>query len=265
MHTYFNNKVIWITGASSGIGKEMAIQLAQKGAKIILSARNETKLKEVQDKLEGDGHLVCPMDLLNPESIVPVVEKMIKQVGKIDILVNNAGVSQRALARDTQIDIDRRIMELNYFAPVIMSKALLPHFRQNKSGMFVTISSVAGKIGTPQRSAYCGSKHAIIGFMDSLRAEEHDHGIRVVVINPGFIKTNISKNALEGDGAKHNATNDAVAAGIEVDVCVRKVVRAMQKEKPELVVAKGRERLGVFLRRFFPNLLFKVMRGAKTT
>lgn len=261
----FNNKTVWITGASDGIGKELATQLAQQGAKIILTARNVQKLNKVKDSLTGDGHLVYPMDLMDGEKIPSAVEEVLSKINEVDILVNNAGISQRSLVKDTALSIDRKIMELDFFAVVSLTKSLLPHMMKRKSGHIVSISSVAGKIGTPSRSAYCAAKHAVIGFMDSLRAEVFSDNIKVMVVTPGSIKTNISKNALEGDGSMHGTTDPAIENGMAVEECARRIIKGIKKDTPELLIAKGKEKFAVYARRFFPNLLFKIIRKMQTT
>ena len=263
--TYFKNKTIWITGASEGIGKALALQLAAKGAKIILTARNIEKLTAVQNALEGEGHIVLPMDLLKTDEIPAIVEQTLEKVPKVDMLINNAGISQRSLVKDTSLEVDRKIMELDYFAVIILTKALLPHLMEQKSGHIVTISSVAGKLGTPMRSAYCAAKHAVIGFMDSLRAEVHKDNIKVMVVTPGSIQTNISKNALEGDGKKHGVTDPAIQNGMSVEKCARLIVKGMEAGTAELLIAEGIEKLATYLRRFAPNRLFKMLQNRKTT
>ncbi len=261
----FNNKTVWITGASEGIGKELAIQLAKVGAKIILTARNTEKLQAVKDSLAGSGHFVYPMDLLKVETIPNAVEEILSKVDAIDILVNNAGISQRSLAKDTLMEVDRKIMELDYFAAIAMTKSTLPHMMERKAGMIITISSVAGKLGTPMRTAYCAAKHAVIGFMDALRSEVHADNIKVMVVTPGSVRTNISINALEGDGQKHNVTDPLIENGIPVEACAARIINGIKNETPELLIARGKERLAVYLRRFFPTLLFKMMTKLKAT
>lgn len=260
-----NNKRVWITGASGGIGKEMAIQMANAGAKLILTARSVEKLEALKESLDGDEHLICPMDLSKTEEIPGTVDKVITKVETIDILVNNAGISQRSLVKDTHLEVDRKIMELDYFSKVTLTKSLLPHMIKNQGGLIISISSVAGKIGTPMRSAYCAAKHALIGFMDALRAEVHTNNIKVMVVTPGSVQTDISKNALEGDGKKHNITDPMIANGIPVDVCVKKIIKGIQDETPELMIAQRRERMAVYVRRFFPALLFKMMTKLQAT
>ena len=260
-----NNKRVWITGASGGIGKEMAIQMANAGAKLILTARSVEKLEALKESLDGDEHLICPMDLSKTEEIPGTVEKVITKVETIDVIVNNAGISQRSLVKDTHLEVDRKIMELDYFSKVTLTKSLLPHMIKNQGGLIISISSVAGKIGTPMRSAYCAAKHALIGFMDALRAEVHTNNIKVMVVTPGSVQTDISKNALEGDGKKHNITDPMIANGIPVDVCVKKIIKGIQNETPELMIAQRRERMTVYVRRFFPALLFKMMTKLQAT
>jgi len=260
----FRNKTVWITGASDGIGKEMAIQMAKEGAKIILTARNVEKLNAVKDSLDGDGHLVYPMDLLDVNAIPDAAKEVLAKVESVDILVNNAGISQRSLAKDTSIDVDRKIMELDHFAVVALSKSVLPQMLNRKTGLIITISSVAGKMGVPMRTAYCAAKHAVIGFMDALRAEVHNDNIKVMVVTPGSVKTNISINALEGDGKKHNVTDPLIANGIPVDVCVKKIIKGIKNETPELLIARGKATFAVYARRFYPKFLFRAMTKLQT-
>lgn len=261
----FKNKTVWITGASDGIGKELAVQLAAKGARIVLTARNKEKLEAAKASLQGGGHVVFPMDLLKTDAIPEAVEQLLGQVGEIDVLVNNAGISQRSLTKDTSLEVDRKMMELDFFAVVILTKALLPQMLARKSGQIVTISSVAGIIGVPMRSAYCAAKHAVKGFMGCLRAESFKDNIEVIVVTPGSIKTNISKNALEGDGKEHGVTDPAIANGIPVAECARKIIRGMEKGQPEILIANSKERMAVLLRRFAPSMLFKMVRVMKAT
>ena len=254
-----NNKIIWITGASSGIGKELAIQLAQEGARIILSARSEDKLQALKSELQGEEHWVFPMDLMKVDEVPDKVQEVLQKVGSIDVLINNAGISQRSKAIDTSIEVDRKIMELDHFSKVAMTKALLPSFIAQQGGMYVTISSVAGKIGVPMRTAYCAAKHAIIGFMDAIRAENAQYGIEVLNVTPGFVKTNISVNAMVGDGSTHGVMDPLIADGMPVDKCVRKIVKGMKKGTKELLIAEGKSGLAPLLKRIYPNALFRMM------
>lgn len=261
----FKNKTIWITGASEGIGEELAIQMAKKGARIILSARSVEKLNAVKGTLEGNRHIVYPMDLLKINSIPRAVKQVLAIVGSIDVLVNNAGVSQRSLAMETEIEVERKIMELNHFAVVALSKSVVPKMIERKKGLIITISSIAGKMGVPMRTAYCASKHAVIGYMDALRAELHADNIKVMVIAPSAVQTNISINALEADGKKHNNIDPLIENGISVAKCVEKIIKGIKNETPELLIVKRKEKLAVYTRCFYPALLFKMIMRFKTT
>lgn len=261
----FNEKTVWITGASDGIGKELAIQLAKAGSRIILTARSVDKLNAVRESLNGSDHIVYPMDLLKVDLIPASVDDLLSKVSAVDILVNNAGISQRSLTTETDIEVDRKIMEIDHFAVVAMTKSLLPHMVDRNTGLIITISSVAGKMGVPMRSAYCAAKHAVIGFMDALRAEIHAHNIKVMTVTPGSVQTNISANALEGDGKTHDVIDPLIANGIPVEECVRIIINGIKNETPELLIAKGKEKLAVNLRRFYPRLLFKMMTKVKAT
>lgn len=258
-------KIVWITGASSGIGKELAIQMARQGARLILTARSVDKLTAVRASLAGAEHWVYPMDLLEVAEIPAFAKKVLTEVGEVDILINNAGISQRSLAKDTSIEVDRKIMELDFFAAVALTKAVLPRMLERKSGHIVAISSVAGKFGPPMRTAYAAAKHAIIGFMDSLRAEIQEDNIHVMNVTPGSVRTDISVNALEGDGQKHNEVDPLIANGMPVEECAAKIIRGIQRNTPELLIAKGKTKLAVYLRRFFPRLLFKMIAKAQAT
>lgn len=261
----FKNKTVWITGASDGIGKELSIQLADRGARVILSSRNVEKLNAVCAQLKGDDHVVYPMDLLKTEEIPQATENLLTQVGDIHILINNAGITQRSLTVDTDLSVDRKIMELDYFAPIIMTKAMLNHMIGRGNGSIVTISSVAGKVGVPMRSAYCAAKHAIIGFMGSLRAEIHRHGIHVLIVAPGSTHTNISINAIEGDGKVHGVTDPAIANGLPVSIVAKKTIEAIIKQKSEIIIANKRESRLALLYRLAPEMVIKKLRNMRVT
>ena len=181
----FNNKVVWITGASSGIGKALAIALSQYNCKLILSSRRQEELEKVKQQCDNPENVaVLTLDLANPETMPTIVEKAISTFGTIDILVNNGGISQRSPIIKTTIDVDRKLMEIDYLGTVALSKALLPHFVANKTGHYVVVSSVMGKFSSAYRSAYCGAKHALHGFFDALRLEHCKDGVKVTMICP---------------------------------------------------------------------------------
>ena len=262
----FKNKTIWITGASSGIGRAMALAFSNQGAHLILSARNEEKLNEVKKECRGSGKVkVLPLDLANYNYFEEKVNTAIAFFGGIDILINSGGISQRALAKDTELTVDRTIFETNYFGTIGLTKALLPHFINKKSGQIVVISSVVGKIGTPLRSSYSGSKHALHGFFDSLRAELYDNNVSITLICPGFVNTNVSMNALKGDGSKQNKLDNATAKGLKPNDFAKIALNAIAQKRQEIVIAGFMEKLAVYVKRFFPKLLSNVIRKVDVT
>ena len=256
------NKVIWITGASSGIGEALVSALAKEGAKLILSARRADELERVATncKLQAADHLILTLDLANQSNFETKKNEVLKKFDRIDILVNNGGVSQRSLAKDTSVEVDRRIMEVNYFGTIALTKVLLPEFIKQKSGLYVVVSSAVGKFGSPWRSGYSASKHALHGFFDSLRAEVYEDGIKVLIVCPGFIQTNVSVNAFTGTGAKLGTMDAATAQGLTATECARKMVSAIKAGKEEIVTAKFKERFAVFAKRFFPSVFSTMIR-----
>lgn len=265
MSNFFINKRVWVTGASSGIGEALAVALAERGAQLILSARNELEINRVAaacSKAGASAVLVQPLDLERHENIPGIVEMVLKKVGKVDILVNNGGISQRSLAKDTSLEVDKKLMAVNYFGTVALTKALLPTMLMHQLGHIVTITSLTGKFGTPYRSAYAASKHALHGFFDSLRAELSESHIKVTLICPGFVRTNVSKNALTGDGAKLGTMDEATDKGMAPDRLANKIIQAIEEGKNEAYFG-GKEVLGVYIKRFFPQYFAKMIRKAK--
>lgn len=262
----FTNKVVWITGASSGIGKALALELSKQDAKLILSARNEEKLEVVKNACKNDELIkILPLDLEDYTTLDSKVAEAINGFGRIDVLVNNGGISQRSLASETSVSVDKRIMDINYLGTVGLTKALLPHFIKNKKGQFVVTTSIVGKIGTPLRSSYAASKHALHGFFDSLRAENHKNNIAVTLVCPGFVNTNVSLNALTGDGSPQNKMDTATKNGIEPNRFAKIMAKAISKKKEEVYIAGAKEKLAVYVKRFFPKLLSTMIRKLSVT
>ncbi|MDH5474752.1 MAG: SDR family oxidoreductase [Cyclobacteriaceae bacterium] len=263
--TKIKDKVVWITGASSGIGEALAVEMALKGAKLILSARNKEKLEIVKGKCLGipqENIQVLPLDLSKPETLKVSAEAALQFYGHVDMIINSGGISQRSLAKETVIDVDRKVMEVNYFGSVALTKYLLPSMLERKTGHFISISSLVGKFGSPYRTGYAASKHALHGFFDSLRAELWKDNIKVMLVCPGFISTQISVNALTEDGSALNQMDDAQANGMPADKCARIIIKGIEKNKNELLIG-GKETLGVYIKRFFPGLFAKIIRKAK--
>jgi short-subunit dehydrogenase len=260
---FMQKKWIWITGASSGIGEAMFKAYADLGHHVIISARSINKLNELkgQQKWPENIHVVA-LDLRTSHSIDQACEEVKKLTPVIDILINNGGISQRDLAIHSSLSTDRAIMEVNFFGTVHLTKNLLPAMLQRKSGHIVVISSLVGKFGTPYRSTYSASKHALHGFFDSLRAELSHDKIDVTIICPGFVNTQISVNALTGDGKKLGQMDQAQAKAMSADDFAKKALKAIELKKLEVYIG-GKEILGVYIKRLFPNLFAKMVARAR--
>jgi short-subunit dehydrogenase len=250
----YNNQTVWITGASSGIGKELAKQYAELGAKVILSARNVDKLTEIKAQLKGEGHLIVPLDLSQPEGVLHSVLAQIDKLPPIDVLINNGGISQRSLFLENEFNVYRQLMEVNYFGLIALTKAVLPSMVAKRSGSVVAISSVAGKVGSKFRTGYSGSKYAVVGFMDCLRAEVAEHNIHCLTICPGSIKTAIAHNSLNEQGVAQNKPEASIENGMDVSVAASKMVTAIYNKKDEIVVGQGLSGWAPAIKRFFPGL-----------
>jgi short-subunit dehydrogenase len=258
---FFKDKVIWITGASSGIGEALVIELANLGARIILSARDEMRLNVVARKInlpELDV-LVLPFDLKNTSNASGLAAQVINKFGRIDILINNGGLSQRSSAIDTNEAIERELMEVNYFSAVNLTKAVVPYMIRQKQGQMVVISSIAGKFGFYLRSSYSAAKHALHGYFESFRLETQHLGIKTLLVCPGKIKTNISYNAVAKDGEKHNRLDPSHEKAMSAKQCASLIIDAILKGKEEIFVG-GKELKAVTLKRFFPKLFSKMIR-----
>jgi short-subunit dehydrogenase len=257
--TYFQGKTVWLTGASSGIGLAMAQQLAEAGAHLIITSRRAEALEQVRLSLaHPERHRVLALDLSQPEA---AAEQAQHELGDqvIDILINNAGVSQRSFILDTDMAVYRQLMEIDYFGVIALTKLVLPRMVERRAGHIVTVSSVAGKVGTKLRSGYNGAKFGVIGFMDSLRAEMKQHDLVVTSILPGFINTQVAHNSLTGDGSALGHEDPDNAGGISAEECARQSLQAIAKQKAEVVVGSGVSKLAPFLQRFFPGLVRRMV------
>jgi short-subunit dehydrogenase len=256
----FLNRTVWITGASSGIGEALAYAFHNSGAKLILSARREEELKRVQGQCGGQPNArVLPLDMSHADELAAKTREALAMFGGIDILVLNAGISQRSLTRDTGESVYRQLMEVNFFGPEALTRAVLPSMLEKNSGHIVVISSIAGRFGVPLRSGYSATKFALHGFYEALRAEEAKNGIRVTLICPGFIRTGISVSALKGDGSKHAKMDPELARGMPASVCARQILNAVAREKEEVTIGAPREKMLVYMKRFLPGLLSRMV------
>ena len=261
----FNDQVVWITGASSGIGEALALEFAQQGAKLILSARRVDVLNEVKQRCDaisgGTEALVLPLDVTDEAAIPPAVEQARAFGGRIDLLLNNAGISQRSSCLNTEMSTYRKLFEIDVFGQIALTKAVLPIMVEQGSGHLAVTSSVAGKIGAPFRTGYCAAKHAMMGFFDSLRSEVDHLNIKVTTITPGYIRTNISANAVAGDGTEFGKTDGNIRDGMSAADCAKVIMRGFAKGKPEIPVGVGLEMHALWIKRLFPRLLFKMVAG----
>lgn len=260
-------KVVWVTGASSGIGKASALEFARQGARVILSSRREAALAAVVDEapapLRGDLR-VLPLDLAATDALAGKASAALDCFGQLDAVVHCGGISQRSLAQNTSLEVDRRVMEIDYFGTVALTKAVLPHFLEQRGGQFIVVTSLMGLFSSPLRSGYCGAKHALHGFFESLRAEVHHAGIGVTMVCPGFIRTDISLNAVVGDGSKQGTMDEKTGKGLTPEACAAQLVRAAYRRKPQVLIGRS-ELLGAYLKRFFPGLLRRIVRKAAVT
>jgi len=254
-----SEKTILITGASSGIGEALAYQWSKEGHFLILLALYEYELRQVQNKCTyPDKCKIMPLDLSKPEEVEQAADSILKEFGYVDILVNNGGISQRSLVAETSLEIDRKIMEIDYFSGVILTKKLLPSMLANKNGHIVVTSSIVGLFGFPLRSAYSAAKHALHGFYESLWAETHSKGIDVTIVCPGRVQTKVSFHALTKDGTPHGKMDDAQANGFTPEQCAKRIIRAVKKKKKEVYIVE-KELLMIYFKRYIPFLYYKLV------
>jgi dehydrogenase/reductase SDR family protein 7B len=258
---HFNRKVVWITGASSGIGRALAFAFDRAGARLILSARDSQSLEPVRQACRAAADVrLLPFDLAALDTVPQHTEQALGLWGHVDYMVHNAGVALRERMVDTPLRLDQQVMATNYFGPVALTKALLPSMLQRQSGCFVVVSSLSGKYGVPQLSSYSASKHALHGSFECLRAEVHDRNIRVTIVIPGFVRTPIVQHALTGSGATYGKTMPVYERGMDPDICAARILRAVSRHREEALVG-GWELSSLYLKRFFPTLLSVLVRN----
>ena len=256
----FKDKVIWITGASSGIGEALALQFAKKEARLILSARREDELKRVAalTKLADLDLLILPFDLSDTSKASGLAALVMNKFGRIDILINNGGQSQREEAIKTDEATERKLFEINYFSAVNLSKAVLPYMLKNKNGHIVAVSSIAGKFGFYLRSTYSAAKHALHGYFESLRLETEKKGIKILMVCPGKIKTNISLNASTATGA-HGKMDESHENAMSAEEAAKQIIEGISNKSEEILIGV-KEIKAVTLRRFFPKWFGRIIR-----
>ena len=253
-----NDQIWWITGASSGIGAALARGLAARGAKLILSGRNVAALEAVAADC-GTETLVLPFEATDYDALPAIAAQAWDWQGRVDGLVNNAGISQRSLAIETDFAVYQQIVAVDLLAPIALTQAMLPRMAGAGGGQIIAISSVAGIAGVPLRSAYCAAKHGLIGYHDSVRAENEHLGLKVLVVAPGSVQTNVSRNALNADGSVRGESDAAIENGLSPDFAAAQMLAAVDAGTRELVVAGGIETAIAGLRRSDPDALFDQM------
>lgn len=264
MSMRFDDAVVWVTGASSGIGAALVRQLDAEGAHIVLSGRRIDELHKISDELAGTGEtLVLPFDVIDEDAVSGAAHAVLDRFGRVDILINNAGLAQRARVADADLSVYRAMMDVNFFGPLMLTKAVLPSMLERGAGHIVCTTSVAGKYGSPMRSGYNAAKHAAHGFFDSLREEVAGAGIDVTLIVPGAVRTNVSINALRGDGSLYNRMDPFLENGMSPQDCARRALDAIHARKREVLIADGVARRNVILKRWSPALLSWMTRRRK--
>lgn len=255
-----SDKIAWITGASSGIGEALAKAFVAQGCNAILSGRNVAELTRVAAETGAPERcLILPFDTVDYDSLAGKVAEAIAFRGHVDVLVNNAGISQRSPAVDTDLSVYKRIVDVDLLAPIALTQALLSHMVQRGRGQIIMISSVAGKAGIPMRTAYCAAKHGLIGYADALRSEVAGQGVKVLVVTPGSVKTNVSRNALNADGTVRGVSDAAIDNGIAPDKVASLIWEAVATGKREIVIAEGMEANIPILRAQDPEKLFDMV------
>jgi short-subunit dehydrogenase len=262
-----NGKTVWITGASSGIGEQLAYTCVKRGAShLIISSNEEAELYQVKEKCENMGSKCTAVvfDLSDPKQVEETARKVLDEQAQIDVLINNGGISQRANTLETSMETIRKIMEINFFAAAILSKMVVPRMIKNGGGVVAATSSITGKFGFPLRSAYAASKHAILGFFETLRLENKDNNIQVTIAIPGRVQTAISVNAITKDGSIHGKMDEGQSGGVTPEACAEKYIRAIERNKREVLIG-GKELLMVHIKRFFPALFNRLATKIKAT
>lgn len=262
-------QVIWITGASSGIGEALVYNLAHQGAKLILSARRKEEMERVKGNCPEYAQpdiRILPLDLSDSSTLPLMAQAATQFFGHVDVLINNGGISQRGMAKETILEVDRRLMEVDYFGQIAITKGLIPHFIQRKRGQFVVITSVLGMIGARNRSGYAAAKHALHGFFDCLRAElwNESKDIHVTIVVPGWIATNLALHALKADGKELNEEDQRNSGGLTPEALATKIVSAIKKKKEEVYFGGFKEMISIYLKRFVPGIFSKIVRTVKT-
>lgn len=251
------NKVVIITGASSGIGRALAIEFASRGAKLVLGARRTERLQELEKELSDTEILSVKTDVSVEEECQNLIEEAVSRFGHIDILINNAGISMRANFEDMDLDVMHKVMDVNFYGTVYCTKYALPYLLESK-GSLVGVISIAGHVGLPGRTAYSASKFAVRGFLDTVRIENLKKGLHVLVAAPGFTASEVRKSALTANGTSQGETPRNEEKMMSAEECATHIASAVKKRKRQLILTFVEGKFTVFLGKFFPSLLDKL-------
>ncbi len=256
-------KVVVVTGASSGIGAALSELYVKRGYHVVMAARNEEKLNQLAETLSGEkgSTLTVKTDVSKEVDCKNLIDKAVEKYGKIDILINNAGISMRALFKDLDLDVIRKLMDVNYWGTVYCTKYGLPHLLKQK-GSLVGVISIVGHVGLPARTGYASSKFAIRGFMDTLRIEHLKDGLHVLVAAPGFTESNIRNTALQADGKEQGKTPREEGKMMTSMEVASRIAKAVDKRKRSLILTFMEGKFTVFMNKFFPKLMDKLIYNA---
>jgi dehydrogenase/reductase SDR family protein 7B len=259
--TDIKNKIIWITGASSGIGEALAYACLKEQATVILSARREEELKRVaENPVHGsESFFILPLDLEQTEDVQEKVNLIIERYGRIDVLINNGGIGHRTKAINTSTAIDRKVMEINFFGTINLTKAVARQMQKQKSGKIVVVTSIMGKYGLPLYATYAASKHALYGYFEALRQELYADHVQVLIVSPGFINTDVSTKLLKEDGSPYGVKSESQKKGMSAGDCARGILKAIKSNRNHKYVGKY-EIFSVYVKQYFPKIFYKLMR-----
>ena len=262
----FAGKVVWVTGASSGIGEALVYEFIERGATVIASSNDLPELERVKSNCRDKKEMVncVPFDLADTSDITRIVEQQINIFKRIDFVLNIGGISQRARIDETPLWLDRKIFEINFFGTIAFTKAILPYMIKQQSGHILATSSISGRFGFPLRSAYSASKQALHGFFETLYLENKKFNIRASVIIPGRVRTSISLHALNSEGKEHGKLDDGQAGGVTPQKAAQTIIKGIRRNKREILVGKG-ELTMLYIRRYFPWLFFRIADKIKST
>lgn len=270
-HSLFENQVVWITGASRGIGAELARTFAAQGARLILSAPesersglDKTVAMCQSLNVKGGAYRIETFDLTCSEEVEQAYARIQSGGWQVDVLVHNAGITHRSMALETSLDVDRKIMAVNYFGPLQLTKLVAPDMICRGRGSIVAVASVLGLIATPHRSAYIAAKHALHGFFEALRTETLDQGLHVMLAYPGFVNTDISVHALTAKGGTHGKQDPGQSKAMLPQQVAQAIVDGLAQRQPRLLIA-GKEGWLVLLQRLAPSLVTRIVRRVATT